>query len=322
MLLTRLRGVVSTSESPLRGLFEPDDAWLSTGDLFRADDDGDLWLVDHGPGADPHRARLRRRLPDPRRARRPRGDRPRGGLRGPGPRFRPRAGRRRRDPARRRRARRRDDRRRALGDRRAGAPDLVAIVDEIPSPPGTGRAPRRCARLGGRPAPRLACARATATRRTPELCATSSCPGERVRRQPRRLLISTDPERLDLDLIHAYLRDESYSGDRDPARRLRALDRRRRCRSGSTTVSGRSASRAWSATARCSPTSPTCSCSPSGGVAGSASGWWRPRSATRTTRDADDGARHRRRPRALPRFGFRPANPDRWMVRGIPPREL
>jgi putative long chain acyl-CoA synthase len=47
MLLTRLRGVVSTTESPLRGLFEPDDAWLSTGDLFRADDDGDLWLVDH-----------------------------------------------------------------------------------------------------------------------------------------------------------------------------------------------------------------------------------------------------------------------------------
>ena len=47
MLLTRMRGVVATSESPLRGLFEPDDAWLATGDLFRADDDGDLWLVDH-----------------------------------------------------------------------------------------------------------------------------------------------------------------------------------------------------------------------------------------------------------------------------------
>jgi putative long chain acyl-CoA synthase len=47
MLLTRLRGVVSTSESPLRGLFEPDDAWLATGDLFRMDDDGDLWLIDH-----------------------------------------------------------------------------------------------------------------------------------------------------------------------------------------------------------------------------------------------------------------------------------
>ncbi len=47
MLLTRLRGVVSPSESPLRGLFEPDDAWLATGDLFRTDEDGDLWLVDH-----------------------------------------------------------------------------------------------------------------------------------------------------------------------------------------------------------------------------------------------------------------------------------
>ena len=47
MLLSRLRGVVTTSESPLRGLFEPDDAWLATGDLFRADEDGDLWLVDH-----------------------------------------------------------------------------------------------------------------------------------------------------------------------------------------------------------------------------------------------------------------------------------
>jgi putative long chain acyl-CoA synthase len=49
MLLTRLRGMVATSESPLRGLFEPGDEWLSTGDLFRADDDGDLWLVDHVP---------------------------------------------------------------------------------------------------------------------------------------------------------------------------------------------------------------------------------------------------------------------------------
>jgi putative long chain acyl-CoA synthase len=47
MLLTRLRGVVSSSETPLRGVFEPDDAWLATGDLFRADKDGDLWLVDH-----------------------------------------------------------------------------------------------------------------------------------------------------------------------------------------------------------------------------------------------------------------------------------
>ena len=42
--------------SPLRGVFEPDDAWLATGDLFRADEDGDFWLVDHVGGADPHRS--------------------------------------------------------------------------------------------------------------------------------------------------------------------------------------------------------------------------------------------------------------------------
>ena len=47
MLLTRQRGVVSTSDSPLRGLFEADDAWLPTGDLFRLDQDGDYWLVDN-----------------------------------------------------------------------------------------------------------------------------------------------------------------------------------------------------------------------------------------------------------------------------------
>ena len=85
MLLTRLRGVVSTSDSPLRGLFEPDDAWLATGDLFRADEDGDLWLVDHAARADPHRARPRRRVSDHRRARRRRGDRPGGRLRRPDP---------------------------------------------------------------------------------------------------------------------------------------------------------------------------------------------------------------------------------------------
>jgi putative long chain acyl-CoA synthase len=47
MLLAReRRGVVSSADSPLRGVFERGDAWLSTGDLFRADVDGDLWLVD------------------------------------------------------------------------------------------------------------------------------------------------------------------------------------------------------------------------------------------------------------------------------------
>ncbi len=32
---------------PLRGVFEPGDAWLDTGDLVRRDPDGDYWLVDH-----------------------------------------------------------------------------------------------------------------------------------------------------------------------------------------------------------------------------------------------------------------------------------
>jgi len=31
---------------PLRGVFEPGDAWLGTGDLVRVDEDGDYWLVD------------------------------------------------------------------------------------------------------------------------------------------------------------------------------------------------------------------------------------------------------------------------------------
>ena len=45
-------------DTPLRGVFRPDDAWLATGDLFRKDPDGDFWLLDsisalirtaHGP---------------------------------------------------------------------------------------------------------------------------------------------------------------------------------------------------------------------------------------------------------------------------------
>ncbi len=32
---------------PLRGVFEPGDAWLDSGDLVRRDADGDYWLVDH-----------------------------------------------------------------------------------------------------------------------------------------------------------------------------------------------------------------------------------------------------------------------------------
>jgi putative long chain acyl-CoA synthase len=49
MLLARDRppgvAVAVASENPLRGVFERGDAWLSTGDLFRQDDDGDFWLV-------------------------------------------------------------------------------------------------------------------------------------------------------------------------------------------------------------------------------------------------------------------------------------
>jgi len=35
-----------TAETPLRGVFRPDDAWVATGDLFRRDGDGDYWLLD------------------------------------------------------------------------------------------------------------------------------------------------------------------------------------------------------------------------------------------------------------------------------------
>ncbi len=35
-----------TAETPLRGIFRPDDAWVATGDLFRKDADGDFWLLD------------------------------------------------------------------------------------------------------------------------------------------------------------------------------------------------------------------------------------------------------------------------------------
>ncbi len=47
MLLAReRRGFVAAAESPLRGVFERDDAWRATGDLFQRDLDGDYWLVD------------------------------------------------------------------------------------------------------------------------------------------------------------------------------------------------------------------------------------------------------------------------------------
>lgn len=47
LLLSRVeseRG--EASGRPLRGVFEPGDAWASTGDLFHRDADGDYWLVD------------------------------------------------------------------------------------------------------------------------------------------------------------------------------------------------------------------------------------------------------------------------------------
>jgi putative long chain acyl-CoA synthase len=46
MLLTRARRRDSVATTPLRGVFGADDAWLSTGDLFRRDSDGDYWRLD------------------------------------------------------------------------------------------------------------------------------------------------------------------------------------------------------------------------------------------------------------------------------------
>jgi putative long chain acyl-CoA synthase len=46
MLLARIDPGAPTGSAPLRGVFARDDAWLSTGDLFRIDSDGDYWRVD------------------------------------------------------------------------------------------------------------------------------------------------------------------------------------------------------------------------------------------------------------------------------------
>jgi putative long chain acyl-CoA synthase len=46
LLLARIDPDAPTGSAPLRGLFARDDAWLSTGDLFRIDADGDYWRVD------------------------------------------------------------------------------------------------------------------------------------------------------------------------------------------------------------------------------------------------------------------------------------
>jgi putative long chain acyl-CoA synthase len=51
MLLARVqRSSISSDGGTIRGVFEPGDAWLQTGDLFRRDVDGDFWLIDHVPG--------------------------------------------------------------------------------------------------------------------------------------------------------------------------------------------------------------------------------------------------------------------------------
>jgi putative long chain acyl-CoA synthase len=48
LLLARAGTSADTApERPLRGVFAQGDAWVSTGDLFRRDADGDHWIVDH-----------------------------------------------------------------------------------------------------------------------------------------------------------------------------------------------------------------------------------------------------------------------------------
>jgi putative long chain acyl-CoA synthase len=46
ILLARARTIDTMATTPLRGVFAREDAWLSTGDLFRRDADGDYWRLD------------------------------------------------------------------------------------------------------------------------------------------------------------------------------------------------------------------------------------------------------------------------------------
>jgi putative long chain acyl-CoA synthase len=46
ILLARARTIDTIATTPLRGVFTRGDAWLSTGDLFRRDPDGDYWRLD------------------------------------------------------------------------------------------------------------------------------------------------------------------------------------------------------------------------------------------------------------------------------------
>ena len=45
LLLARVDPVDAGTDGPLRGVFDKDDAWRSTGDLFLRDENGDLWLA-------------------------------------------------------------------------------------------------------------------------------------------------------------------------------------------------------------------------------------------------------------------------------------
>lgn len=47
LLLARAGTSADAPEQPLRGILAKGDAWVSTGDLFRRDRDGDHWIVDH-----------------------------------------------------------------------------------------------------------------------------------------------------------------------------------------------------------------------------------------------------------------------------------
>jgi putative long chain acyl-CoA synthase len=49
ILLARASTPDSIATTPLRGVFAREDAWLSTGDLFRRDADGDYWRLDSAP---------------------------------------------------------------------------------------------------------------------------------------------------------------------------------------------------------------------------------------------------------------------------------
>jgi putative long chain acyl-CoA synthase len=46
VLLARAREIDSVATTPLRGVFAREDSWLSTGDIFCQDADGDLWRLD------------------------------------------------------------------------------------------------------------------------------------------------------------------------------------------------------------------------------------------------------------------------------------